>query len=74
MIAVTSGCGPVASPMFGKRLGSPPHEQQPRTSHLRADAGPCIAECLYFGFASAIFLKNSRTSLSRYLFVTQEFM
>jgi hypothetical protein len=42
--AVVSGCGPVASPMFGKRLGSPPCEQQPRTSHLRADAGPCIAE------------------------------
>jgi hypothetical protein len=43
--AVASGCGPVASPMFGKRLGSPPREQQPRTSHLRTDAGPCIAEC-----------------------------
>jgi hypothetical protein len=28
----------------------------------------------YFGFASAMFLKNSRTSLSMYLFVTQEFM
>jgi hypothetical protein len=42
--AVESGCGPVASPMFGKRLGSPPCEQQPRTSHLRADVGPCIAE------------------------------
>jgi hypothetical protein len=42
--AVASGCGPAASPMFGKRLGSPPHEQQSRTSHLRADAGPCIAE------------------------------
>jgi hypothetical protein len=41
---VASGCGPVVSPMFGKRLGSPPREQQPRTSHLRADAGPCIAE------------------------------
>jgi hypothetical protein len=43
--AVVSGCGPVANPRSGKRLGSPPHEQQPRTSHLRADAGPCIAEC-----------------------------
>jgi hypothetical protein len=42
--AVASGCGPVLSPMFGKRLGSPPCEQQPRTSHLRADTGPCIAE------------------------------
>jgi hypothetical protein len=45
MTAVTSGCGPVVSPMSGKRLGSPPREQQSRTSHLRADAGPCIAEC-----------------------------
>jgi hypothetical protein len=42
--AVASGCGPMASPMFGKRLGSPLREQQPRTSHLRVDAGPCIAE------------------------------
>jgi hypothetical protein len=42
--AVASGCGPVVSPRSGKRLGSPPCEQQPRTSHLRADAGPCIAE------------------------------
>jgi hypothetical protein len=42
---VASECDPVASPMSGKRLGSPPHEQQPRTSHLRADVGPCIAEC-----------------------------
>jgi hypothetical protein len=41
---VVSGCGPVMSPMIGKRLGSPPREQQPRTSHLRADAGPSIAE------------------------------
>jgi hypothetical protein len=43
--AVASGCGPVTSPRSGKRLGSPPCEQQPRTSHLRADAGPCITEC-----------------------------
>jgi hypothetical protein len=35
---------PVVSPMFGKRLGSPPRELQPRTSHLRADAGPCITK------------------------------
>jgi hypothetical protein len=42
--AVVSGCGPVVSPMSGRRLGSPPHEQQSRTPHLRADAGPCIAE------------------------------
>jgi hypothetical protein len=43
--AVASECGPVVSPMFGKRLGFPPCEQQPRTAHLRADADPCIAEC-----------------------------
>jgi hypothetical protein len=55
--AVASGCGSVASPMFGKRLGSPPHEQLPRTSHLRVDASSCIAEWYYFGFASAMFLK-----------------
>jgi hypothetical protein len=36
--AVASGCGSVVSLMSGKRLGSPPREQQPRTSHLRADA------------------------------------
>jgi hypothetical protein len=38
--AVASGCGPVVSPSSGKRLESPPREQQPRISHLRADAGP----------------------------------
>jgi hypothetical protein len=43
--AVAVGCGPMASPMTGRRLGSPPREQQPRTSHLRADVGPCITEC-----------------------------
>jgi hypothetical protein len=42
--AVVSGCGPVMSPRTGKRLGSLPHEQQPRTSHQRTDAGPYIAE------------------------------
>jgi hypothetical protein len=42
--AMASGCGPVVSPMIGKRLGSPPREQQPETSHLRANAGPYIAE------------------------------
>jgi hypothetical protein len=42
--AVAIGCGPMANPKFGRRLGSPPREQQPRTSHLRVDAGPCIAE------------------------------
>jgi hypothetical protein len=41
---VTVGCGPMASLRFGRRLGSPPREQQPRTSHLRADASPCITE------------------------------
>jgi hypothetical protein len=43
--AVASGCGPAASPRSGKRLGSPAREEQPRTSHLRADADPCITEC-----------------------------
>jgi hypothetical protein len=42
--AVASGCGLVVNPRSGRRLGSPPREQQPRTSHLMADAGPCIAE------------------------------
>jgi hypothetical protein len=37
--AVASGCGPVASPRSGMRLGSSSREQQPRTSHLRADEG-----------------------------------
>jgi hypothetical protein len=53
--AMASGCGPVVSPRSGRRLGSPPHEQQPRTSHLRADAGICIVEWEYFGFASTMF-------------------
>jgi hypothetical protein len=44
VIAVAVGCGPTASPRIGKRLGSPPREQQLRTLHLRADADPCIAE------------------------------
>jgi hypothetical protein len=44
VIAVASGCDPVVSPMIEKRLGSPPREQQSRTSHLRVDAGPCIVE------------------------------
>jgi hypothetical protein len=42
--AVAIGCGPMASPRFGRRLGSLPRKQQLRTSHHRADAGPCIAE------------------------------
>jgi hypothetical protein len=43
--AVAVGCGPTASPRFGRRLGSLPREQQLRTSHLRADADPRITEC-----------------------------
>jgi hypothetical protein len=35
--AVASGCGPVVSPMVGRRHESPSCEQQPRTSHLRVD-------------------------------------
>jgi hypothetical protein len=42
--AVASGCGPVVSPIFGRRFGSPPREQQPRTSHLRTDVSSCITE------------------------------
>jgi hypothetical protein len=37
-------CDPMTNPKFGRRLGSPPREQQSRISHLRADAGPCIVE------------------------------
>jgi hypothetical protein len=53
--AVASGCGPVTSPGAGRRLGSPPHEQPPRTSHHRANADPCINEGFYFGFTFSIF-------------------
>jgi hypothetical protein len=42
--AMEIGCGPMASPRTGRRHGSLPHEQQPRTSHHRADVGPCIIE------------------------------
>jgi hypothetical protein len=42
--AVAVGCDPMANLKFGRRHGSPPREQQVRTSHSRADAGPCIAE------------------------------
>jgi hypothetical protein len=63
--AVVVGCGPTASPRSEKRLRSSLREQQPRTSHLRADAGPCIVEWQYFHFASAMFF-NSNTSLSMY--------
>jgi hypothetical protein len=41
---VAVGCGPMVSLRFGRRLGSPPREQQLMTSHLRADADPYIAE------------------------------
>jgi hypothetical protein len=40
--AVAIGCGPMVSPRFGRRHGSPPREQQLWPSHLRGDAGPCI--------------------------------
>jgi hypothetical protein len=43
--AMASECGPVVSPRIGRRLGSSPRDQQPRTSHHRADAGPYIDEC-----------------------------
>jgi hypothetical protein len=71
--AVASGCVPVASSRSGRRLESPPCEQQPRTSHLRADADPCIVECLFFSFDFAMF----KTQKLHYLclsFITQEFM
>jgi hypothetical protein len=42
--AVAVGCGPMANSKFGRRLGSPSREQQSRTSHLRANAGPCIVK------------------------------
>jgi hypothetical protein len=42
--AVVVGCGPMASPRIERRLRSLPREQQPSNSHLRADAGPCIAK------------------------------
>jgi hypothetical protein len=53
--AVVSGCGPVVSLRTRKRLGSSHREQQSRASHHRSDASPCIDECFYFGFASAMF-------------------
>jgi hypothetical protein len=42
-------------------------EDWKETSHHRADAGPCIIEWWYFGFASAMF-QTSNTSLSMYSF------
>jgi hypothetical protein len=47
---VASGCGSVASPRIGKRLESPPREQQSRTSHHRADAGPLYHRVIVFWF------------------------
>jgi hypothetical protein len=44
MTAVAVGCDPTVSPRIGKRFGNLPREQPLRTSHLRADAGPCIAK------------------------------
>jgi hypothetical protein len=41
---VAIGHGPMANPRIGRRLGSSLREQQSRTSHLRADADPCITE------------------------------
>jgi hypothetical protein len=41
---VTVGCGPMTSSRIGRRLGNPPREQQPKILHLRANAGPYIAE------------------------------
>jgi hypothetical protein len=41
---VAVGCGTMMNLRSGKRHGSLPHEQQPRTSHLRADTGPYITE------------------------------
>jgi hypothetical protein len=44
MTVVVSRSDPVVSSRIGKRLESLPHEQLPRTSHHRADAGPCNAK------------------------------
>jgi hypothetical protein len=41
---MASGCDPVVRPKIGRRLGSPPREEQSRTSHHRVDADPCITE------------------------------
>jgi hypothetical protein len=42
--AMVNRCDPVVSPRTGKRLGIPSREQQPETSHHRADVPPCIVE------------------------------
>jgi hypothetical protein len=65
--AVAIGCGSMASPRIGRRHGSPPHEQQPRTSHLRADVGPHIIKWQYF-WCRFRYVLNSNTSISMYLF------
>jgi hypothetical protein len=44
MTDVAVGCGAMVSLRFERRLGSPSREQQPRTSYLMADAGPCITK------------------------------
>jgi hypothetical protein len=44
MIAVAIECGPNGEPEDWEETWEPPRQQQPRTSHLRADAGPCIIE------------------------------
>jgi hypothetical protein len=44
VIVVAIACGPMASSRIGRRLKSPSREQQPMTSHLRADVGPYIIE------------------------------
>jgi hypothetical protein len=44
MTVVASGCDSMVSLRIGRRLGSPPREQQLRTSHLRVDAAPCITK------------------------------
>jgi hypothetical protein len=44
VIAMAVKCDTMASPRIGRRHESPPREQQPMTSHFRADEDPCIAE------------------------------
>jgi hypothetical protein len=64
--AVTNGCGPVVSSRTGRRLRSPPHEQQPRTSHHRANAD-LYHRVLVFWFCF-LYVSNSNTSISMYFF------
>jgi hypothetical protein len=42
--AVANKCAPMTSPMCGRRIRSPSRDQQPRISHHRTDADPCIVE------------------------------